>query len=112
MDNIVINIFNKIGINIETLNDLLSKHVERKDIMSSEKYISLQPDIVKLKKYLSSSSKSSLQNNAFLKQRFPLINLLRQILSVYNLKFIPMRKSNGYDKNGKKLYSIFYKITK
>lgn len=110
MDNLIINILNIVDISTNNILDLIGKEYDRDIFLCNDKYIKLTEKINDLKKYISSSSFSSLHNNAFLKQRFPLINLLRQILKIYNLKLVPMRESKGYEKNGKKKYRIFYKI--
>ncbi len=110
MDALIIDILNTIDLSINNIHDLTGKEIDREPFLCKEKYISLTGKIKDLKKYISSSLFSSLHNNAFLKQRFPLINLLRQILKIYSLKLIPMRESKGYEKNGKKKYRIYYKI--
>ena len=39
-------------------------------------------------------------------QRWPLINIVRQILKQYNFLFEPIRKSDGYTEDGKKKYTV------
>ena len=45
-----------------------------------------------------------------LKEKWPLLNLVRQILKSNNFKMDPIRKSNGYTKEGKKKYLRFFVI--
>ena len=53
-----------------------------------------------------------MQHNAQEKQRFPLLNLTRQILHIYGIKLVPIRKSDGYTPQGKKLYKRGYIMTR
>lgn len=53
-----------------------------------------------------------MQKNAGKNQKWPLINLVRQILSVYNYHLSPVRKCDGYTSEGVKKYKRFFKIVK
>ena len=55
---------------------------------------------------------TSLQKNADKIQKWPLINLVRQILLFYNYKMEPIRKSDGYTLEGVKKYKRFFQIKK
>lgn len=67
----------------------------------------LVPD---LKKIYSSDKLTCLHTNNIVKQKFPGVNMLRQILrmSGFDLQSTPIYK--GYDGNGKKIYSRQYFI--
>ena len=51
-----------------------------------KKYEEIKKHIPELKKIFSSSCMTSLQKNAYKSQKWPLLNLARQILSFYNYK--------------------------
>ena len=53
-----------------------------------------------------------LQKDADKKQKWPLLNLVRQILKTNDYKMTPKRKSNGYDEDGKKKYLRFFLVEK
>ena len=53
---------------------------------------------------------TSLQQNADKVQRWPLLNIVRQILSRYNFKMVPIRKSDGYTLDGVKKYKRFFQL--
>ena len=55
---------------------------------------------------------TSLQKNAEKEQKWPLLNLVRQILNIYNYQMTPIRKSDGYTLEGVKKYKRFFQITK
>jgi hypothetical protein len=66
--------------------------------------------VPQLKKKFSSSKMTSLHKNASNNQKWPLLNLLRQLLNVYGFNMKPLRKSDGYDENGVKKYERFFLI--
>lgn len=86
--------------------------IEREIFLSSNKYDKVKQQIPNLKKSFSSSFLTSLQKNADHKQKWPLLNLIRQILKKYNYTMSPIRKSNGYSQEGKKLFKRFFIIKK
>ena len=55
---------------------------------------------------------TSLQKNADDVQRWPFINLIRQILHIYGYRMEPFRKADGYTKSGTKKYRRFFLICK
>lgn len=101
-----------IGINYETLNDLNNMLIIREQLLSDSKYDEIKKLIPQLKKNFSSSFMTSLQKNADKEQKWPLLNLVRQILNVYNYKMDPIRKSDGYTLEGVKKYKRYFKIRK
>ena len=55
---------------------------------------------------------TALQKNAGTSQKWPLLNLVRQILKTNNYLMHPIRKSNGYTKDGKKKYLRYFILKK
>lgn len=109
--NIIISkkILEELGLQIETINN---KEIERDFFLNMQKYDSMKKYIIDLKKEYSSSSLTSLQENATTKQKFPLLNLVRQILSVYGYKMVPIRKCDGYTNDKRKKFKRFFLIVK
>jgi len=105
-------LFSLIHIHINSLDDLPGTMIPRETLLSEDSYYSIKENIDNFKKYFSSSSMTSLHMNAEERQKWPLINLLRQILKANNFAMVPIRKANGYDKNKKKLFKRFFKIEK
>ena len=81
--------------------------IERDILIIDSKYLEIKPYINDLKEYYSSSFMTSLHKTADTKQKFPLLNLIRQLLNVHKYKLIPNRVANGYDENGIKKYKRF-----
>ena len=75
-------------------------------------YKELYSEIPILKSYLKSSSNTCLHKNAEANQRWPLLNITRQILKNYNYKMIPVRKAEGYTEDGAKIYKRYFIIAK
>ena len=110
MEEIILNIFMTININVKTIGELKGQSIERDVFLDEKKYEQILPEIQKLKRYLSSSAITALQDTAKTKQKQPLLNTIRQLLKIYYLKMTPKRKADGYEKNGKKKYRRFYFI--
>ena len=107
---IIKDFLNKCSIVFDEFSQLDGMLVPRDILLSEEKYNSVKDDIEKMKNLYSSGSLTALQKNAFESQKWPLLNLVRQILKSNNYKMDPVRKSNGYTKEGKKKYLRFFKI--
>ena len=75
-------------------------------------YEKVKPLINELKKKFSSSSLTALQKDAAKEQKWPLLNLVRQILKACDYHMKPIRKSAGYTADGKKKYARFFLISK
>ncbi len=112
MENKIKEILNKIGIKFTFFYELNNLIITRDSLLNDELYYSLKIDILDLRTVLSSSNVSVVQKNADIVQKWPLINLTRQLLNVCGYKMNPIRKSNGYDENKKKLYKRFFIIKK
>ena len=112
MDEISKKILNSIGIFFNELNDLDGQFIPREQFISDSKYEELKNLIPELKKHYSSSFMTSLQKNANVYQRWPLLNLIRQILNTFGFKMEPIRKSDGYTLDGIKKYKRFFQIVR
>ena len=110
MDQIYLDVFKEFGIqDFEQLDGFL---IERDSLMNDEIYKRVSTNVNELKQYFSSSLLTSLQDNAESKQKFPLVNFVRQLLRAKFYQMEPIRKANGYDKSGKKLYKRYFLIKK
>jgi len=86
--------------------------ISRDSLINNEIYESIKHDVTELKKTLSSSSLTSLQKDADKSQKWPLLNLVRQILNVYGYKMIPIRKCDGYTVEGVKKFKRYFQVIK
>jgi hypothetical protein len=86
--------------------------IERDSLLNNNIYNELKNDIIELKKMFSSSALTSLQKEADKKQKWPLLNLVRQVLHVYGYKMTPVRKCDGYTEDGIKRFKRYFSITK
>ena len=86
--------------------------IPRETLLSDTIYDKIKSNIPDLKKNYSSSFMTSLQKNAEKEQKWPLLNLVRQILNVYRYKMEPIRKADGYTLEGVKKYRRYFQIKK
>jgi hypothetical protein len=98
------------GFEINELSDIDGLITPRDTLLSDIKYDEIKKLIPNLKQHYSSSLMTSLQKNAEKTQRWPLLNLVRQILHVYNYKMEPIRKADGYTLEGVKKYKRYFQI--
>tara|TARA_Y100000389_G_C17339846_1_gene452699 strand:- start:101 stop:538 length:438 start_codon:yes stop_codon:yes gene_type:complete len=114
-ENIILQILAKSGFvltqNISELNGIM---IPRDLLINDEKYNIVKEYLEKLKKHklFSSTFLTSLHKDAEKKQKWPLLNLVRQILKVNSYRMKPIRKSAGKTKLGKKKYIRFFLIDK
>tara|TARA_X000000950_G_C13766414_1_gene599076 strand:+ start:260 stop:601 length:342 start_codon:yes stop_codon:yes gene_type:complete len=111
MDEVILDVLNTINIQCKNISDINNRMIERDFFLKTELYFLVKPKINNLKNYVSSSYLTSLQCDAEKTQKWPLLNLVRQLLKLYKYNMKPIRKSNGYDKSGKKLYKRFFLIS-
>jgi hypothetical protein len=88
--------------------------IPRELLINESKYDIIKEYLEKLKKHKSFSSTflTSLHKDAEKKQKWPLLNLVRQILKVNNFNMKPVRKSDGKNEQGKKKYIRYFLIDK
>jgi hypothetical protein len=97
-----------LNLEAEQLDDLL---IPREVLLDNAKYDEIKPTILELKENMNSTFLTALHNDAEEKQRWPLLNLVRQILHVYKYKMTPIRKSDGYTIDKKKKFRRYFLIT-
>lgn len=97
-----------LNLEAEQLNESL---IPREVLLDDNKYEEIKPLILELKKNMNSTFLTALHDDADEKQRWPLLNLIRQILHVYKYKMTPIRKSDGYTIDKKKKFRRYFLIT-
>jgi hypothetical protein len=112
MDQETKSIFKIIGLEINSFDELNGITISRELLLSDSKYDEIKFIIPNLKQYYSSSFMTCLQKNADKSQKWPLLNLIRQILHVYGYNMEPIRKSDGYTLEGTKKYKRYFLINK
>lgn len=108
----IYNFLHDCNIVFEDFNHLDGMLIPREMLIDQKKYENVKEHVSKLKQVFSSSALTSLQKDAKTKQKWPLLNLVRQILRTNDYAMEPKRKSNGYDDDGKKKYLRFFIIHK
>jgi len=106
-------ILKKLGFTVSSVEELQTMNgflIPRDCLLYKQDYDEIANLVPSLKKQFSSSRLTSLHKNACVNQKWPLLNLLRQLLSVHGFIMKPLRKSDGYDENGVKKYERFFLI--
>ena len=111
-EQLVINFLNKCSIKFDNFNQLDGMMIPRETLLNKDIYEQVKDEIKTMKVLYSSGSLTSLQKNAGTNQKWPLLNLVRQILRSNNYIMIPQRTANGYTKTGKKKYLRYFVIKK
>ena len=101
-----------IGVPIENIGQLNGLMIEREFLVNLKNYEKVKEKIPEIRKIYSSTFLTSLHSNAEKNQKWPLLNLLRQILRRMDYIMEPIRTSNGKDSKGKKLYKRYFRIQK
>ena len=112
MDEVSTKIINRAGIFFHSLEELNGLFLDRELLLSDDKYEEVKEMIPELKRELSSTYLTSLHKTAEKKQKWPLLNMVRQILHFYHFDMIPIRKCNGVTLEGKKRYKRLFHIQK
>lgn len=86
--------------------------IPRDILLSKEKYEKLKPHILELKKIFSSKCMTSMHACAEYNQKWPCLNLVRQVLKRMNYDIEPERKCAGRDETGKKLFERYFRLHK
>ena len=109
MDELTREILKQVDIDPDCLNGAL---IPRDMLLNDSLYVQVREKIPDLKKKFSSSYMTSLHEGAKDQQKWPLLNLIRQVLHIYQYQMKPIRKSDGYTPQGVKKYKRFFLISK
>jgi|TARA_B110000261_G_C13071657_1_gene352426 hypothetical protein len=112
LNDCIISLFSKCGIVCSNIHELDGMTIPRVFLLDNARYMEVQENIVVLKTLLSSSLLTSLQSSASDKQKWPLLNLVRQILKSQGYALQPKRLCDGYDATKKKKYKRVFLIKK
>ena len=104
----------KIGLKFENIDDIEGQIIERDILLTDEVSSFLLSFQEKIKNSgYKTGTLTSLHKNNNEKQRWPEVNILRQLLKCNKFRLKPFTKSNGYNKTtGKKNVLRFYRIEK
>jgi hypothetical protein len=108
----VIYILNACNITCNSFKELDGLVIPRTLCLNDDKYKQIRLELPNLKKHFSSSYLTALQSTATSKQKFPLLNLIRQLLRSCNYKLTPKRITDGYTLSGEKKYIRMFIIEK
>ena len=103
-------LFSVLHIDIKTKFDLINVELDRHALLQEPFYSYVINYKQKLKTLYKTSHYNCLHTNSETKQKFPSINLLRQILKSNELRLYPQYRCLGYDDNKKKIVQRYFII--
>jgi hypothetical protein len=104
---------NACNITCNSMKELDGMLIHRELLLNDNKYKDLvKMELPILKTIFSSSYLTSLQSTAVSKQKFPLLNLIRQLIRSCNYKLTPKRIADGYTLSGEKKYKRMFIVEK
>ena len=110
---LIIKMFKLLNYNVKEMKDLEDIVIQREKLLeknTEKKILELVPE---LKEVYNSSYLTCLHDNSIFKQKFPAINLIRQVLKCNYLALTPKIVSCGYEKlTGRKIVSRIFVIDK
>lgn len=111
-EKLILKFLNCVGINTDSIHTINGIIINRQHLLSEDRYAMIKTMIPELKTLYSSSYMTSLQKSADKTHKWPLINIVRQVLKSCGYQLKPKRISNGYSKNGRKIYKRLFIINK
>ena len=108
----LIAILNKCDLSLNNLTDIEGIKISRDKLIKHDLYENVKDDIMKMKEILSSSFYTCIQKDPEKKQKWPLINFMRQLLKTFGYNMKPIRECDGYNALGKKKYKRYFIIVK
>lgn len=109
---LLLNFFSLCGLEIQNIENLSGMIIYRETLLSLETYNNVKSKINDLKSIISSSNHTCMHADAYKKQRWPLINIVRQVLRSIGYEMEPRRLSAGYTEEGKKIYRRIFVINR
>ena len=110
-EELLVKLLNLMKIECNNIKEALGTIIEQSQIKNFELDKTCFGYVEELKKFYKSNMLNCLHKNSLSKQKYPAVNMLRQILKCNDLKLKPFTVSRGYDKsNGRKLVDRFYNI--
>lgn len=104
IESVIVELCNEIHISCEQIEDLDQKIIQRDTLLTESVANVILSYKEKIRPFLKSDKYSCLHSNSTSKQKYPSINLLRQILKAVAIHMKPIRFYDGYDKStGKKI---------
>jgi hypothetical protein len=110
---LLLEMFTLLKYEVDSIADLYNLTIQRDTLLQKNNKEKIMDLIPQLKLVYKSSYLNCLHDNSIYKQKFPAINLVRQVLKCHHLALTPKIVSNGYEKvTGKKRVNRIFIIQK
>ena len=108
----MLRVLNTAGITVDTFERIDGLTIPRETLVRPGAYTEVAGVVPALKTHFSSTHMTCLQDEAPGGQRWPLLNLVRQVLRASGFAMAPKRMSAGYDANKRKRYKRVFHVSK
>ena len=110
VDGPVLRLLKVSGLQVAATTPLDGIVIDRDALLRPDRYLDVAALIPDLKKHFSSTHLTALQSDSPSTQRWPLLNLVRQVLRASGFVMMPKRSSDGYDAGRQKRYKRSFVI--
>ncbi len=107
----VLRVLQLAGVEVSSVEGIEGLSIPRDVLVRPGAYTEVSEMVPSLKTYFSSTHMTCLQDEAPGGQRWPLLNLVRQVLRATGFTMVPRRLSDGYGADKRKRYKRVFDIT-
>lgn len=111
-DEVVVGVLNAAGIEVRAFDAIDGLTIPRDTLVRPGAYTEAASVVPDLKTHFSSTHMTCLQDEAPGGQRWPLLNLVRQVLRASGYEMKPKRLSDGYDSEKRKRYKRVFVVAR
>jgi hypothetical protein len=110
LQSLLVRLLSAANIDVDNFGAISGLCIPRENLVRPDGYTAVATMIPELKAHFSSTHLTALQEEAPGTQRWPLLNLVRQVLRASGYLMCPRRTSNGYGPGGRKRYRRVFDI--
>lgn len=111
-EEVVLRVLQLAGVDVNSVERIDGLSIPREILVRPGAYTEVSEMVPSLKTHFSSTHMTCLQDEAPGGQRWPLLNLVRQVLRATGFTMVPRRLSDGYGKDKRKRYKRVFDITR
>ena len=107
---LVLRVLREAGVSVKDFSAIGGLRIDRDVLVRPDGYMAVAGLIPELKRHFSSTHLTALQGEAPGGQRWPLLNLVRQVLKASGFEMNPRRLSDGYGPGRRKRYRRVFDV--
>lgn len=111
-DEVILEVLKAAGVEVQAFDAIDGLTIPRDTLVRPGAYTEAASIVPDLKAHFSSTHMTCLQDEAPGVQRWPLLNLVRQVLRASGYNMAPRRLSDGYDSDKRKRYKRVFVVSR